>query len=269
MYTYNLDPVLLHLGPLEIRWYGLVYVLGFFLTILWLQHLRKKSKLSLNSEEIWDLIFYVMVGVLIGSRLFEVFWEPTYYLSNPLRFLKIWEGGMSFHGGFVGSVIAGWLYCHKKKISFWNIADAISTPAIFALGLGRIANFTNGELVGRAWDSKWCVTFPAYDDLCRHPQVLYSAVQRVLLSGWLAWLQLYHEFTPGFIFWNLVFWEGLGRFIIDFVREDALYLGFTVGQWFSLMMIFTALWIFNKKYKNDWKIIFSIKREVLKKEDKA
>ncbi len=202
-----------------------------------------------------------MIGVLIGSRLFEVFWEPSYYLSNPLRFLKIWEGGMSFHGGFVGSIIAGWLYSRKKKISFWNIADAVSTPAIFALGLGRIANFTNGELVGRPWNGKWCVVFPDYDNLCRHPQVLYSAIQRFLLSGWLAWLQLFHEFTPGFIFWNLVFWEGLGRFIIDFVREDALYLGLTVGQWFSLIMIIAAVWMFWRRYQNDWKKLISTKNE--------
>ena len=256
MFTDNLNPVLLHLGSLEIRWYGLVYVFGLFLTIWWLRHLRKKKKLDLNQEDILDLVFYIMVGVLIGSRLFEVFWEPSYYLTNPLRFLKIWEGGMSFHGGFVGSIIGGWIYCRKKKISFLTIADAISTPAIFALGLGRIANFTNGELVGRAWNGKWCVVFPEYDTLCRHPQVLYSALQRFLLSGWLAWLEISNEFAPGFIFWNLVFWEGLGRFLIDFVREDVLYLGLTVGQWFSAIMIIIAVYVFNTKYKQEWKKLF-------------
>lgn len=275
MWVHNLNPVLLHLGPLEIRWYGLVYLLGFFLAIAWLKHMQKnmqkKGFISLSSEEIWDFVFYLMVGVLLGSRLFEIFWEPRFYLSQPLNIFKIWQGGMSFHGGFVGIVLAAWLFCKKKKLSFGKMADLISVPAIFALALGRIANFINGELVGRVWNGPWCVVFPDYGSQCRHPNMIYSFFQRIIVFGWLFFLTFWKEFKPGqvtgvrdlpstpfregFIFWNFVFWEGLGRIMVDFFREDTLYFSFSLGQWFSAVMVIAALVAFVKYYKEDWKKI--------------
>ena len=128
MWINTLNPVLFDLGFAQIRWYGLVYVLGFFLTVWWLHYLSKKGKLKLNSEHIWDLTFWALLGVIIGSRLFEVFWEPSYYLSNPLNFLKFWEGGMSFHGGLVGIIIATYFYCKKRKLNFWEMVDFMSFP---------------------------------------------------------------------------------------------------------------------------------------------
>ncbi|MEW5896398.1 MAG: prolipoprotein diacylglyceryl transferase [Nanoarchaeota archaeon] len=255
MWTHNLNPTLLHLGPLEIRWYGLVYVLGFFLSVGWMFYLKKQGKLGLNKEDVWDLAFYLILGVLIGSRLFEIFWEPQYYLSNPLNLFKIWEGGMSFHGGLAGIVLACWLYCRKKKLNFWKIADYLSLPAIFALALGRLANFINGELVGRAWNGKWCVVFPEYDNLCRHPSMIYAAGQRFIVFIWLLFLTFKDRFKEGFIFWNFVFFEGIGRIIVDFFREDTLYYGFSLGQWFSLVMVIVSLWTFVKYYREDWKKI--------------
>ena len=225
MWVHNLNPVLLDLGPVEIRWYGLTYVLGFFLSVGWLFYLQKKKQISLDKDGIWDFVFYLMLGVLIGSRVFEIFWEPRYYLSNPLNLLKFWQGGMSFHGGFVGIVTAAWIYCKKKNLPFWRMADLLSVPTIFALALGRLANFVNGELVGRIWDGKWCVVFPDYDGQCRRPSMIYDFFQRMVVFGWLSVLTFWKGFKPGFIFWNFVFWEGLGRIIVDFYREDALYLG--------------------------------------------
>ncbi len=260
MWVHNLNPTLLSLGTLEIRWYGLVYVLGFFLAIYWLHYLSKKGRLSLSQNEIWDLMLYLMLGVLIGSRLFELFWEPEFYLSNPLNLLKIWQGGMSFHGGFVGIVLAGWLYCRRKKLQFGKLADALSIPAVFALALGRIANFANGELVGRVWPGKWCVIFPQYDNNCRHPYVLYEGIKRFAIFGWLLFLNFSYkmgkELKPGFIFWNFVFWEGLGRFALDFFKEDKMLLGLTIGQWLSSVMVIVAIYVFFKYYKEDWKKIF-------------
>ncbi len=256
MWTHNLDPILWHLGPLEIRWYGLVYVLGFFLAILWLKYLQQKGLIPLSKEEIWDFVFYLMVGVLVGSRLFMIFWNPEIYLFQPLNLLKIWEGGMSFHGGFVGIIAAAWLYCRKKKLNFWKMADVMSIPAIFALALGRIANFINGELVGRVWDGNWCVVFPDYGSECRHPNMIYSFFQRMAVFGWLFFLTFWKEFKPGFLFWNFVFWEGLGRIIVDFFREDILYGGFSLGQWFSLVMVVIAVVAFVKYYREDWKKVF-------------
>ena len=255
MYIHNINPTLLHLGPLEIRWYGLVYVLGFFLAVYWLDYLRKRNQLDLSKEEVWDFVFYLMLGILIGSRLFMVFWQPQDFLFKPWNLLKIWQGGMSFHGGFLGSVVAAWIYCKKKNLQFWKIADALSIPAIFTLGLGRIANFINGELIGRVWNGNLCVVFPE-DSVCRHPSTLYAAGKRFLVFGWLVFLSLKKEFRPGFIFWNLVFFEGLGRIIVDFYRQDILYYGFSMGQWFSLVMVITAIWVFVKYYQEDWKKIF-------------
>lgn len=256
MYIHNLNPTLLQLGPLEIRWYGLVYVFGFFISIWWLSYLSRKGKLKLNTNEIWDFAFYLMLGVLIGSRLFEIFWEPKMYLYHPLELLKIWKGGMSFHGGLVGIIVAGWLYCKKKKIEFWKMADFLSAPAMLALALGRIANFVNGELVGRLWNGKWCVVFPDYDQSCRHPSMLYAAGQRFLVFFWLLFLTVKNKFKPGFIFWNFVLLEGVGRFIVDFYREDTLHFGLSLGQWFSSVMIIVALFVFIKYYPKEWKKIY-------------
>ncbi len=253
MYIHHLDPILLHVGPLEIRWYGLVYVFGFFLTAWWMEYLRRKGKITLTKEEIWDFLFYIMLGVLAGARLFMIFWEPKIYLANPLNLLKIWQGGMSFHGAFVGVLIAGWWYCRKKKVDFLQIADVACIPAVFALALGRLANFINGELIGRVWNGSWCVVFPQYDDSCRHPNMIYSFFQRMTVFAGLAWLSFWREWTPGFIFWNFVFWEGLGRIAMDFFREDIVYYGFSLGQWMSLVMVVAALWMFTQKYRHDWK----------------
>ncbi len=253
MWVHTLNPTIVQLGFLQIRWYGLVYLIGFLLGVWWL---KRKAK-ELTKDEVWDLIFYLMVGVLAGSRLFEIFWEPQYYLSNPLNLFKIWQGGMSFHGGFVGIIVACWWYCKKKKLNFWHIADLLSIPAIFALALGRIANFINGELWGRAWDGAWCVNFrnTGGGDVCRHPSTLYAAGKRFLVLAWLYWLSYQKEFTPGFVFWNFVFWEGLGRFLVDFYREDILYWSLSLGQWFSMVMMVIAGWMFWKKYRADWKKI--------------
>ena len=123
------------------------------------------------------------------------------------------------------------------------------------LSLGRIANFINGELVGRVWNGKWCVVFPGYDE-CRHPNMIYSFFQRMLVFGWLFFLTFWKEFKPGFVFWNFVFWEGLGRIVVDFFREDALYLSFSLGQWFSAVMVVVAIIAVVKYYRDDLKTMF-------------
>lgn len=256
MYIHNLNPTILHLGTLEIRWYGLVYVFGFFLAVCWLNYFQKKT-LEWSKEEIWDLVFYLLLGILIGARVFMIFWQPQEFLFKPWNLLKIWQGGMSFHGGLVGSITAAWWYCKKKNLPFWKIADIVSIPAMFVLALGRIANFINGELVGRVWEGKWCVIFPTYGQECRHPSTLYAAGKRFLIFGWLVLLTLRKEFKPGFIFWNLIFFEGLGRIIVDFFREDILYYGFSLGQWFSLVMVLISWLVFSKYYQGEWKKIMT------------
>ena len=265
MFYHTLNPTLLNLGPVEIRWYGIVYVLGFLGTVWWMSYLSRHQKLSFTRYQIWDLVFYAMLGVLIGSRVFMIFWNPQVYLVRPWELFYLWQGGMSFHGGFVGIVAGTWLYCRKHHLSFLPIADIISVPAIFALALGRIANFINGELWGTITNASWCVDYSKNQYLsnlpagCRHPNMIYSTFQRFLVGGWLLFLTFRQVWKPGFIFWNFVFWEGLGRIIVDVYRDypaHQLYFSFSLGQWFSAIMVLTALYFFVKHYSTEWKQLF-------------
>ncbi len=260
MWIHTLNPVLLSIGSLEIRWYGLSYVFGAIFSLWWLLYWQKKGILKISSEEVWDFIFYCLVGVLLGSRIFMILWEPGVYLSNPIELLYFWRGGMSFHGGFVGIVAAAWIFCWRKRVPFLQLADLMSFPALLALALGRIANFMNGELVGRAFDGSWCVVFPGETE-CRHPSTLYAAGKRFLVAGWLYVLsmkQVVSGFMPGFIFWNFVLFEGLGRFVVDFWREDILYYGLSLGQWMSMVMVIVAVIVLYRLYGKEWKKILSV-----------
>ncbi|MBT3298084.1 prolipoprotein diacylglyceryl transferase [archaeon] len=265
MFIHNLDPVLVAFNlfglNLEVRYYSLAYLLGFFLSVWWLMYWRKRGELNLTKEEVWDFAFYLIVGVIVGSRLMMVFWQPMTYLSDPLEIFRFWNGGMSFHGGLIGIISAGLIYCKIKKIKFLSMADLMSVPTLFALAMGRIANFINGELVGRITNLPWCVEFQGYFD-CRHPSTLYAATKRFIITGWLMFLsfsELRKKFKPGFLFWNFVFWDGLGRVILDFFRWDILYLGLSKGQWLSAIMVVVSLYFFWKYYQEDWKVLLMIK----------
>jgi len=248
-----IDPVLFSIGALEVRWYGLVYALGFLAGGYWLQYAEKKGWIHLGKDKNWDLVMYLVVGGILGARLFEIFWEPSYYLGNLVNVLKIWQGGMSFHGGLAGGLLGLWLFARKEKKSFLKLGDLVSLPFMLALAFGRVANYINQELPGIVWNGSWCIEL----DGCRHPSTLYAAGKRFLVFGWLWFLYQKDKFKPGFIMWNLIFWDGLGRVIVDFYREDVLYSGLKLGQWFSLVMVVAALYAFWKYYKDDWKKVFS------------
>ena len=255
MWMHNLNPVLLSLGPLEVRWYGLVYVFGALFSLWWLLYWQKKGFLKLTEDDVWNFVFYCLLGILVGARLFMIIWEPGIYLRNPLELLYVWNGGMSFHGGFVGVIVAGLLYCRKRNVSFYQMADLLSFPTMMAMALGRVANFFNGELVGRVFDGTWCVVFPS-DTECRHPSTLYAAGKRFLISGWIYFLsvrQISLEFKAGFIFWNFMLFEGLGRFVVDFFRYDTLYFSLSLGQWMSSIMVVIAFVVLIRWYRADWK----------------
>ena len=248
MWVNNLDPVMFNIGPLEIRYYGLVYLLAALFGYLMLIHAQKKNKINLTKNDISDFVSWLVAGVLIGSRLFYiVFYNPLFYLENQLKIIAVWEGGMSFHGGFVGIIVAAYIFCKKKNQSFFHLADILSAPLMFALALGRGANFINGELWGKPSNLPWCVVFPAADNLCRHPYQLYEGIKRFALAGWLFYLSKGVHPT-GFIFWNLVFFEGLGRFALDFLNDEFTVLLLTPGQWMSLAMIMVSGWFLYKHF---------------------
>ena len=251
MFIHNINPTLLQLGVFEIRYYSLVYVLGFLLT--WYILNKKKQELKLKKQEVESFIALLILGVVIGSRLLEVLiWEPVYYLANPLKIFAVWEGGMSLHGGIIGIALVTYYFAKKHKLNIAKLADILVLPGLFALALGRIANFINAELVGTITNIKCCVKFPNYEG-CRHPVQLYGAAGRFLLLGYLLAIKKLKRFKDGFLFWNFILFMGIGRFIIDFLREDARLLGLSLGQYLSLIMVIIACYVLFKYYRGNQK----------------
>ena len=259
-FVHSFDPVLLNLGPLEIRYYGLVYVLAFVIGYFYFDYLIKKGTLRMTKDELYDLILYLMIGVLLGGRLVHcLVWEPSYYLTQPWKILYLWQGGMAFHGGLLGVFIATYLFWRRegirKKIPFLRLGDHLSIVAVLMLAAGRIANFLNGELPGRVTDVSWCWYFPGYEG-CRHPQQLYSAVKRFVVFFWLVWLSR-GKYKDGFVFWNMMFLMGIGRFVIDFYRDDYTIFSLTAGQYLSIIMIAIGAYALVKYHMHDIKKVFS------------
>ncbi len=263
MFVHNINPVLLSLGPLEIRYYGLVYLLGALIIFYVLR--KYSSELSLTKDDIYDLTLYLMLGVVIGSRLFEIiFYEPGYYFRNPFQMIAIWNGGMSFHGGLAGIVLAACLYCKKKNIGLLKLADILSIPAAFVLALGRIANYINGELVGTVANLSWCVDFSKNPNIfpvegCRHPYQIYEFLERLAIGLLLIPIFIKRnskQFKDGFIFFSFVLLFGIGRFLIDFVKEESKFIGLGMGQYLSIIMIVVSLYYLKKHYSYDIKKLF-------------
>jgi len=255
MFVHNIDPVLFSLGPLEIRYYGLAYAIGFLL-VYWMVNRYRKS-LELTKDQVESLVVYVIFGVILGSRLGHVLlWNPSFYLANPLEILAIWRGGMAFHGGFIGAIIGVWLFSRKNKTNFAKLADVIAIPGIFALALGRIANFINGELWGPVTSVSWCVEFPGAEG-CRHPYQIYAFFKRLVVVGVLYWIWTTKKFKDGFVFWMTVLLMGIGRTFLDTFREDVIHYGLKLGQWYSLGMFLVALCVLIKYYRSDLKGLLS------------
>jgi phosphatidylglycerol---prolipoprotein diacylglyceryl transferase len=226
----NIDPVFLRIGPIQLRWYGLMYMLSFILGFFVMRSLAKYRKLNISTDDLYDLLFYLILGVMIGGRLgYVVFYDLNNYLHDPLSIFAIWQGGMSFHGGFLGMILAAWLVCKKKRWNFWEIADLGSAAAPIGLGLGRIGNFINGELFGRPTNVRWAMVFPEGGNVARHPSQLYEALlEGLVLFVILTWLYK-KNFYRGTVFWALLGFYGIFRFLIEFVREPDVQLGLDLG----------------------------------------
>ena len=252
MITLDINPFLLQFGSLQIRYYGLVFVFGFLSALYVVQRSIKKGYLSLTKEKGYDLIFYLLVGVLLGARVFHIlFWGLDYYYAEPLKILFLWQGGLSFHGGLVGAILSLIIFTRKHKLSFWHVADVLTLPAIFVLALGRVANFINQEILGTITQLPWCVKFLQADPLhCRHPVQLYGALGRFFTFFLL--LQFNKKHKDGFIFWMFLFLMGVGRLFLDFLREDLRYLGLSAGQWLSNLMGLYGGYVLIRYYKEDF-----------------
>lgn len=241
------DPVAISLGPLSVRWYGLMYLLGFAQFFLLGRHrIQARPHSGWTVEQLDDLLFYGVLGVILGGRLGQVlFYEPGYYFSHPLEIIAVWKGGMSFHGGFLGVLAAMALWARKYRKPWLAVTDFIAPLVPLGLMAGRIGNFINGELWGRAADPSlpWAMIFPqAGDMLPRHPSQLYHAGLEGIVLFVILWLYSSRERPRGAVSGAFLAGYGIFRFIVEYFREpDTGIFGhsYTVsmGQWLSLPMI--------------------------------
>lgn len=242
MFVNNLNPVLFNLGNLEIRYYGLVYVLGFILTYFILK--RNKIKLELNDKQVGDLMSYLTLGMIFGARIFHFLFTDLSLIFS-FEFFKVWNGGMSFYGGLIGGLTGIWFYLKKIHKNFLKIVDCLAIPLTSSLILGRIANFINSELIGKVSDLPFCVIFEKVDNLCRHPYQIYSAISHLILLFILIFIKnrgLYSKFFTFLIGYSLL------RFITDFLREDVLFFGLNVWQYFSIVVFIVSVYYWKKNY---------------------
>ncbi|MFC3625773.1 prolipoprotein diacylglyceryl transferase [Vogesella amnigena] len=247
------DPVAIHLGPLAVHWYGLMYLLGFVLFLtLGNYRIRSQQGSVFSSKDLDDFLTWAVIGVVAGGRLGEVlFYQPGYYLSHPAEILMVWKGGMSFHGGFIGVLVAMALFARKKGVSFWQVSDFVAPLVPTGLAAGRLGNFINGELWGRPApaDLPWAMVFPQVDLLPRHPSQLYQMLLEGLTLFAILWLFSSKRRPVGQV--SALFLAGYGffRFIAEYFRTpDAGIFGqsdvISMGQWLSLPMIIIGAALF-------------------------
>lgn len=269
----HIDPVLLHIwGPFAIRWYGLSYLAAFalfwFLAVRRLQHppfarLRNaQGQPRWTRQSIEDLLFWGVAGVVLGGRLgYCLFYKPAFYLANPLQILHAWDGGMSFHGGLLGVVLALALWSMRRGVGFLETMDFIAPCVPTGLACGRIGNFINGELWGRAADPSlpWAMVFrdPAAGGIARHPSQIYQFLLEGLLLFALLWLFARKERKAGEVGSAFLLGYGLMRFVAEYFREPDAYLewlaqstGLSMGQWLCvpMMLIGAGLWYFFRRH---------------------
>jgi len=245
-FVHAINPVIAQIGPFQIRYYGVIYALGFLIAYYVL--VKNREQLGWSRDDVDSYLLQLIAGVVIGARVFHVlFWEPSYYMQRPLEVLMIWKGGLAFHGGLAGALVVSYYFCKKKKTPLLSLADTLVIPAAIALALGRIANFINGELWGTVTNVPWCVEFPGAGG-CRHPVQLYAAAKRFAVAGILYFLKKKKR-PRGYLFWMFILLMGLGRLIIDFWRADSRFLGLSAGQYFSALMVLVALYALAKSKK--------------------
>ncbi len=246
--TYPLiDPVLVRIGPLEVRWYGLMYLLGFALGYLIIKSELKRKQGPVPVAAADDFLFYLIVGLLVGGRVgYVLFYNLKEYVLAPTEIIKIWHGGMSFHGGLIGMFVSGYVFARKHNAQLLELADIGALAAPLGLMLGRIGNFINGELFGRPTMLPWGVVFPMGGDVPRHPSQLYEALCEGPILFIILWCLRTRTKRPGEILVAFLCGYGIFRFFLEFFREPDPQLGFIVwrlsmGQLLCLAMIAAAI----------------------------
>lgn len=260
MIFHNINPVLFEIGPLQIRYYGLFYALGFVVAYYLISYLAERKHLALTKDDVSEFLVYEIVGVVSGARVFYVlFYNLFFYIKNPLEIFALWHGGLSFHGGLIGAIAACHIFCRKKKIEFYNIADIAVLPVALGLALGRIGNFINGELYGRISNLPWCIDYSRsqYVEVpqgCRHPSQIYESLKNLAIFG-ILWLIKDKKLPKGFMFWSFVTLYGLFRTIVEFFRAPDEQIGFvfgyfTMGQLLSFPLFIVGVYMLQRLKKS-------------------
>jgi len=242
----HINPVIVHIGPIAIHWYGVMYLMGLFLAWLFLSF-RIHSR-GLTQEKLLDILFYAMLGVLVGGRLgYMLFYDFSDFIHAPWRLFMIWQGGMSFHGGLIGVLVVIWIYSRVNKISWIDLMDFIAPVVPLGLAAGRLGNFINGELWGRVTTMPWGMVFPNAGPLPRHPSQLYEFFLEGILLFIILWVFSAKPRPRFAVSGCFLLFYGLFRFIVEFFRQPDIQIGFvafgwmTKGQLFSLPMILIGL----------------------------
>jgi len=237
----DINPVALSLGPLKIHWYGLMYVVGFAAAWLLGRYRAKQPHSVFTPSDVDDLLFYCALGVVLGGRIgYILFYQAGAWIHDPLMLLRLWEGGMSFHGGLIGVLIAIWLFARKTQQGFFTISDFVAPlvpPGLFA---GRIGNFINGELWGSPTDLPWGMVFPYVDQLPRHPSMLYQAALEGLVLFILLWWFSARPRPRMAVSGLFLIGYGCFRFLVEFVREPDAHIGYLWGGWLTMGQLLTT-----------------------------
>jgi phosphatidylglycerol---prolipoprotein diacylglyceryl transferase len=246
--------VALKIGFFNLRWYSLGYLFGIMLGYWWLLKLIAKPGSPMSREHADDMILYATLGIILGGRFGYIFFYQPSILANPIDIFKLWEGGMSLHGGALGTIFAIWLHARRNKLSFLRMCDYIACCIPFGLFLVRLANFVNGELWGHETDVAWAVIFDTTGQTVpRHPSQIYEALAEGLLMAAILWplfFKTHARYKPGFLFGMAALIYGVSRFLIEFVREPDSHLrhlveqtGLSMGQWLTVPMILIGLFL--------------------------
>ena len=239
-----LDPVAFSLGPLVVRWYSLAYIAGFALVALVTWRLSRRWGIPLDGDEVYVVVMACVLGVIVGGRLgYCLFYGDGHYLAHPLDMLKVYEGGMSFHGGFAGCLLAGWVACRRLGLEFLTMADMVVCGVPAGLFFGRLANFVNGELWGKPTDVAWAVCFDSGGGVPRHPSQLYEALlEGLVLLCVLLWLARRVPPLPQGSYLGVFFLlYGTFRFLVEFVRLPDAQLGYLLGTgWLTMGQVLSV-----------------------------
>ncbi|MDZ7853694.1 MAG: prolipoprotein diacylglyceryl transferase [Halomonas sp.] len=234
----DIDPVAISLGPFQVHWYGLMYVVGF-VAALFLGR-QRAERIGLTRDDIGDLIFYAAIGVVVGGRLgYALFYGMPQWFADPLWIFRVWDGGMSFHGGLVGVLLAALWFARKKGLAFLTLTDFVAPLVPIGLGAGRIGNFINHELPGRVTDLPWGMPFPGMGPEPRHPSSLYEAfLEGVVLFVVLWWVSARPR-ARGLVSGLFLALYGLFRFLVEFVRLPDAHIGYLAFGWVTMGMLLT------------------------------